>query len=206
MMEKLFKDQTDSASVQAFRYILAGAMAYAIDYSTLIMLTNIFKLHYLTSAAIAFVLGATASYILNITWVFDGRIFKNKYLEVSVFFGIVITGLFLNHYCILFFTESAKLHYLISKFISTIAVGAFNFSARKFILFRYNISHFTVFYCPPLVKIELIGYTYYRNIGGDVSIAKAIRPITYKKTPEVKRSFLFILTLDMWVIDDTMIM
>jgi len=31
------------------------------------------------------------------------------------------------------------------------------------------------------------------EIGGDVSIAKAIRPITYKKTSEVKGSLLFLL-------------
>ena len=136
MMEKFFKYQTDSISVQAFRYCLAGAMAYAIDYSTLIMLTNIFKLHYLTSAAIAFMLGAAASYILNITWVFDGRTLKNKYLEVFIFFTIVIAGLFINHYFMLFFTESVKLHYLVSKFISTIAVGMLNFSTRKYLLFR----------------------------------------------------------------------
>ena len=136
MIKKLFKYQTDSISVQAFRYFLAGAMAYAIDYSALIMFTNVFKFYYLTSAAIAFMLGAAASYILNITWVFDRRIFKNKYLEASAFFAIVIAGLFLNHYCILFFTESVKLHYLISKFISTIAVGVFNFSTRKYVLFR----------------------------------------------------------------------
>ena len=111
-------------------------MAYAIDYSALIMFTNVFKLYYLTSAAIAFMLGAATSYALNVTWVFDGRAFKNKYLEASIFLAIVITGLFLNHYCILFFTEIAKLHYLVSKLISTVAVGALNFYARKYILFR----------------------------------------------------------------------
>jgi len=135
MIEKLFKYQTNSISVQAFRYVLAGALAYAIDYSALIMLVSIFKLHYLTSAAIAFMLGAATSYVLNIAWVFDGGVSKNKYLEASIFFAVVITGLFLNHYCILFFTNSVKLHYLISKFISTIAVGGFNFSARKYLVF-----------------------------------------------------------------------
>lgn len=136
MIEKLFKYQTDSISVQAFRYVLAGTLAYAIDYSTLIMLTHIFNVYYLMSAAIAFLLGAATSYILNISWVFDGRIFKNKYLEGSIFLAIVITGLFLNHFCILFFTETVKLHYLASKFISTIVVGWLNFSTRKYILFR----------------------------------------------------------------------
>ncbi len=45
-------------------------------------------------------------------------------------------------------------------------------------------------------------YTKCRNIGGDGTIAKAIRPITYKKTPEVKRSFLFLLTKkDLLILD-----
>ena len=136
MIEKLFKYQADSISVQAFRYVLAGALACVIDYSALIMLTNILKLYYLVSAAIAFLLGAAVSYLLNVAWVFDGRIFKNRYLEASIFLSIVITGLFVNHYCILFFTESVKLHYLTSKFISTIFVGWLNFSSRKYILFR----------------------------------------------------------------------
>ena len=136
MIEKLFKYQTHSISVQVFRYVLAGSLAGAIDYSTLIMLTSVFKVYYLTSAAIAFILGTATSYILNITWVFDKRTLKDKRLEAFIFLGIGIAGLFLNHYCIMFFTESVKLHYLISKVISTIAVAGVNFSARKYILFR----------------------------------------------------------------------
>lgn len=136
MIEKLFKYQAHSIPVQALRYVLAGSIAYAIDYSALITLTNVFGIYYLMSAAIAFILGAVASYVLNITWVFDKRTLKDRRMEVSIFFAIGIIGLFLNHYCILFFTEAVNLHYLISKFFSTIAVAAVNFSARKYILFR----------------------------------------------------------------------
>lgn len=136
MIQKLFKYQADSASIQAFRYVLAGTLACAIDYSMLIMLTNVFNVHYLLSAAAAFVVGAATSYALNISWVFDARVFKNRYLEVSIFLAIVVTGILLNHVFILFFTEMVKLHYLASKFISTLAVGWLNFSARKYILFH----------------------------------------------------------------------
>lgn len=136
MIDRLFKAPSDNMSIQMFRYILAGAAACAIDYGALVTLTQAFRLYYLTSAAIAFMLGAMVSYVLNITWVFDERAFKNRGLEASLFFSIGIAGLFLNHYCILFFTESVKLYYLVSKFISTIAVSAMNFSARKYILFR----------------------------------------------------------------------
>ena len=136
MIEKLFKKPADRVSVQTFRYVLAGALAYTVDYSALVVLAGILGLYYLTSAAIAFMLGAVTSYLLNIKWVFDKRTFKDKRLEAAVFFSIVVVGIIINHYCMLFFTESAKLHYLVSKFISTIAVAAVNFSARKLILFR----------------------------------------------------------------------
>ena len=126
----------DGISVQVFRYILSGAAACAVDYSALVTLTQAFKLYYLTSAAIAFMLGSIVSYILNITWVFDRRVFADRRLEALLFFSIGIAGLFLNHYCIQFFTETVKLHYLGSKVISTIAVFAVNFIARKYILFR----------------------------------------------------------------------
>jgi putative flippase GtrA len=136
MIGKLFKTPSGDISVQMFRYILSGAAACAVDYSALVTLTQIFKFYYLTSAAIAFMLGSTVSYILNITWVFDQRVFADRRLEALLFFSIGIASLFLNHYCIQFFTETVKLHYLGSKLISTIAVFAVNFIARKFILFR----------------------------------------------------------------------
>ena len=136
MISKFFKAPSSGISIQIFRYVLSGAAACAIDYSALVTLTQVFKLYYLTSAAIAFMLGSTVSYILNITWVFDRRVFVDRRLEALLFFSIGIAGLFLNHYCIQFFTETVKLHYLGSKVISTIAVFAVNFSARKYILFR----------------------------------------------------------------------
>ena len=132
----LFKAPSSVISVQIFRYILSGAVACAVDYSTLVTFTQVFKIYYLTSASIAFILGATVSYILNIKWVFDQRTFSDRRLEALLFFSIGIAGLFLNHYCIQFFTETVKLHYLGSKVISTIAVFAVNFIARKYILFR----------------------------------------------------------------------
>ncbi len=136
MIERLFKTRSDDVSIQMFRYILSGAVACVVDYSALITLTQAFKLYYLTSAAIAFMLGSTVSYILNITWVFDKRVFADRRLEALLFFSIGIAGLFLNHYCILFFTETVRLHYLGSKVISIIVVFAVNFTARKYILFR----------------------------------------------------------------------
>jgi Predicted membrane protein len=136
MINKLFKNPSDLISVQIFRYILSGAAACAVDYGTLITLTQVFKFYYLTSAAIAFMFGSVISYVMNITWVFDKRVIVDRRLEAAIFFSIGIAGLFLNHYCIQFFTETVKMHYLGSKVISTIVVFTVNFISRKCLLFR----------------------------------------------------------------------
>ena len=136
MIRRLFKQAADTVHVQIFRYILAGTAAYMLDYAALILLTEALGLFYLTSAAIAFLLGSIASYIMNVTWVFNDRTIKNRRLEFSIFISIGVAGLFLNHYCIKFFTEIVNMHYLTSKLISSILVSAANFIARKYILFR----------------------------------------------------------------------
>lgn len=136
MINRLFRAAPDDIFVQVFRYILSGAAACVVDYSVLITLTQAFKVYYLVSAAIAFILGSTVSYLFNITWVFNQRAFSDRRLEILLFFSIGAAGLFLNHYCIQFFTEVVRMHYIGSKVISTIIVFVMNFTARKYILFR----------------------------------------------------------------------
>lgn len=136
MIDKLLKLPTDKISIQIFRYFWAGAVAYAVDCSLLAMLVEVYGVYYLTAAAIAFLVGNIVSYALAVLWVFDRRTFKNKNLEFLVFVLLGIAGVILNHYCIRFFTEFHHMHYLESKFIAMVAVSIFNFTARKYILFR----------------------------------------------------------------------
>jgi len=136
MVEKLFKQATDNIYIQVFRYVLAGALAYGLDYCSLIVFVEIVKIHYLTAALVAFLIGAVTSYILNVRWVFDSRTFNNKYYEILIFVVIGVVGLIMNQCIIWFFTENASFHYLFSKLVATMIVFVWNFFARKYILFR----------------------------------------------------------------------
>lgn len=136
MVKKFLFHRTDVVSVQVFRYILSGGAAYLVDYASLILLTELFRVYYLTSAAAAFLIGMAVSYILNVMWVFNKRSFSKKHLELFIFAVIGILSLVLNQYCIWFFTEKAGLHYLYSKIIATVFVFLTNFYARKYILFN----------------------------------------------------------------------
>ena len=135
-IDKLLRNKTDDISIQFFRSIFVGGLATIVDFGFLYFFTEFVNIYYLTSAALAFILGLTTNYILSIVWVFNRRKFTKKWLEFVIFAIIGIAGLILNELIIWFFTEYVHFHYLLSKAVSTIVVFSWNFLARKFILFR----------------------------------------------------------------------
>ena len=136
MIGQLLKNKTNNILIQLFRYTIVGGLAFIVDFGSLYALTEYLDIHYLISAAIAFVLGLTINYFLSVIWVFKKRSSKSKYLEFVVFALIGIIGLVLNEFIIWFFTEVVNKHYLFSKLISTVLVYLWNFFIRKFLLFR----------------------------------------------------------------------
>jgi len=134
-MKSFFFNKSDKTSVQLFKYFFVGGIAYTVDFGSLFILTDLVKVHYLISAAIAFTLGLITNYSLSILWVFSKRTVADRRLEFIIFSIIGLVGLGLNEVIIWFFTELIHFHYLISKVFSTVVVFFWNFFARKKILF-----------------------------------------------------------------------
>jgi len=128
-------NKSDKTSVQFVKYVFVGGIAYCVDFGSLFFLTEVVKIHYLVSAAIAFILGLLTNYAISILWVFPRRALANKRVEFLIFSVIGLVGLGLNEVIIWFFTESMHFHYLVSKIFSTFVVFIWNFFARKKILF-----------------------------------------------------------------------
>lgn len=135
-MNTLLRGKTESTFVQFFRYTLVGGTAYVVDFGTLFLVTEYLHVHYLTSAAVAFLLGLTVNYILSTWWVFSRRRTRSRAAEFLIFGLIGMVGLGLNELFIWFFTELLLFYYLLSKIFSTFFVYLWNFFARKFILFN----------------------------------------------------------------------
>ena len=136
LMQKLLKNRTNKTGVQFLRYIMAGLIVFIIDLGSLFILTEVFGIYYLISAALSFTLGLIANYFLSISWVFNTRIITKGHFEFGVFAVIGIMGLFFNEVLIWFLTEDQEINYLISKIFASILILSWNFYARKFILFR----------------------------------------------------------------------
>lgn len=135
-IDKVLKNQTDKTSIQFFRYIFVGGASFIVDFVSLYTFTDFLGIYYLTSAAMAFILGLIANYILSISWVFNNRTLDNMWSEFTVFAIIGVIGLGLNELFIWFFTDFVDIYYLISKIIAAALILSWNFFARKFVLFR----------------------------------------------------------------------
>ena len=133
---KLVREQTDKTLIQFIRYFFVGGTAFIVDIGSLYILTEFFGIYYLISATIAFILGLIANYLLSISWVFNKRTLDNKKLEFGIFTIIGIIGLVLNAVLIWFFTEYIQIYYMLSKIITAAIILVWNFSARKYVLFR----------------------------------------------------------------------
>jgi len=136
LSQKLLKDQTDKTKIQMFRYLFVGGAAFIVDFLSLFVLTDFFGIYYLISAAIAFILGLVANYLLSISWVFNKRKLNKRHIEFGVFALIGIVGLGLNEVFIWVFTQDLQIYYLMSKILAAVIILFWNFFARKFILFR----------------------------------------------------------------------
>jgi putative flippase GtrA len=134
-VSSFISNKSDKTSIQLLKYGFVGGIAYTVDFGSLIFLTEVFKIHYLISAALAFILGLLTNYVLSIFWVFSKRTLTNKQVEFLIFSIIGLIGLGINEGIIWFFTESVHFHYLISKIFSTVVIFFWNFFARKKILF-----------------------------------------------------------------------
>jgi putative flippase GtrA len=134
----LFVNKTESTIIQLFRYTFVGGLAFIVDFGTLYLLTEFLHLHYLISAAAAFILGLLTNYFLSIKWVFSSRTIDSRSVEFMLFAIIGLIGLGLNELFLWIFTDLLSIYYLLSKIITAVFVYLWNFFARKYALFNSN--------------------------------------------------------------------
>ena len=136
LINVLFVDRTDNWFIQLFRYLFVGGFAFLADYGLLVLLTEVFGLHYLVSATISFLAGLVVNYLLSTSWIFRKSTLENKWAEFLIFAVIGVVGLGLNNLLLYLLTDKLHIHYMISKLITTALVMIWNFGARKIVLFN----------------------------------------------------------------------
>lgn len=136
IFRKIFREKTDRTLFQLVRYTFVGGLAFIVDFCTLWILTEYLSLHYLVSAAIAFILGLVTNYFLSTGWVFNRHKLSDRKIEFIIFALIGLAGLGLNELFLWILTDLAGIYYLLSKILTAILVYLWNFFTRKMILFN----------------------------------------------------------------------
>jgi len=121
---------------EIFKYIVSGGLAFVVDFTVLYICTEFLDIHYLVSNLFGYFSGLTVAYILNTQWVFSYRRYQKTWLEFSIFNVIVIAGLGFSEGMMAVLVDISGIHYLYAKIVASFFVAAFNYTAKKFILFH----------------------------------------------------------------------
>lgn len=129
-------NKSSNIYIQLVRYVVAGGVAFTVDFVLLWLLTEHIGVHYLLSTVIAYSVGLGITYLLSVYWIFNERSTRNWVVELTIFALIGIIGLGLTSLSMWFLTDRLQIHYLLSKIVTTGVVFIWNFIAKKFILFK----------------------------------------------------------------------
>lgn len=118
------------------RYFIASLLALMVDTGTLSLCLRVLHLSLAWSATLGFVVGATAAYLLSIRWVFKARAFATApALEFATFVGIGVAGLGITQVVLWVGVTEMGLLAEAVKLAAAVVTFAFNYIARKTLLF-----------------------------------------------------------------------
>lgn len=120
-----------SLAKQFSAYFAVAGIGYFVDFGLLILLHEVFGVHYLVAAATGFIGGLAVLYALSSRYVFKNSKLSSKSTEVGLFALIGIVGLGILSLSMWLLTDLVGINYLVSKIIATVGVYLWNFFARR---------------------------------------------------------------------------
>ena len=120
---------------QIIRFAVAGAIGACIEMSLFFFFVDFTGLHYLAGNLIAISVALVVNYIISQKWVFEsGRYSKGK--EFGFFIGVSLVALLLNQFLMWVMVDNLSMHMKLSKILAIGMVAVYNYSAKKFLVFK----------------------------------------------------------------------
>jgi putative flippase GtrA len=131
------------------RFTTSSGSTTVLDLIVFFILTEFFKIYYLLSAAISYIISSTANYFINRKWGFKDtktRIGRG-YL---IFFVISLFGLGLTVFLLWMFVSVFHIYYLFARLLVYIIEGTISFFLHAFFSFKvFNKISIMGFFYPP---------------------------------------------------------
>lgn len=119
---------------QFLKFGVVGFIAFLIDYGVLMLLSQVFGVDALVSAAISFTVSVVFNYLASMRFVFTHREDLSKGREFAIFVVLSLIGLAINELCMwvgLKALGDGALQVTASKVFATAVVMVWNFFSRK---------------------------------------------------------------------------
>jgi len=126
-MKKLF--------FQWLRFALVGSVSITIQLSFLIILTEVFLIHYLISASIAFIVAVTFAFVYNRKWTYE-VFWGKRHVQYAAYVSINTILLFANIFLMYLLVDVYNVYYVLSQIITILSLGLINFFAHRHITFK----------------------------------------------------------------------
>ena len=124
-----------SLKYQILLFVCSGVLLAVVDMGLLFVLTEFAGFNYLISAPISFTVATILNYIVSRHLIFKPGI-HTVIVEFHLFFIFAILGLLVNEGIMWLSTSVFGIYYIISKLISSLLIGIFNFISRRLLIFR----------------------------------------------------------------------
>ncbi|GAA0638172.1 GtrA family protein [Bifidobacterium pullorum] len=128
------------------KFGVVGVIAAVIDFGVLNLLVGVFHMHNVIAGTISFLVSLVFNYLASMKFVFKHREDMARWMEILIFVGASLIGLFINAAIIWLSTYgmnrdafiSQHAEYLlrtnVGKIVATVVVAIWNFVIRKWLL------------------------------------------------------------------------
>ncbi|WP_321972040.1 GtrA family protein [Paratractidigestivibacter sp.] len=119
---------------QFLKFGVVGVIAFCIDYGVLMLLSQVFGVDPVLSAAVSFCVSVVFNYIASMKYVFQRRDDMSRQREFIIFIALSVVGLVINELIMLAGTAalgSGAIAVTLTKLVATAVVMVWNFLSRK---------------------------------------------------------------------------
>jgi putative flippase GtrA len=118
------------------KFFISGGTAAATDIILLFLFTDIFNIHYLISAGMAFIIAFFVSFFLQKFWSFRDDTTDKIYKQMSQYFAVGLTNLLINTMGMYFLVEIIKINYILAQIVMGGLIACISFILYRYIIFR----------------------------------------------------------------------
>ena len=118
------------------KYLIVGGASFIFDFLLFVFFLQLLGIYYLFSATLSFLIATSLNFYLSQNYAFKGL---KKFSSINTFgliFLVSVGGLFINMSFLYIFYELFFINVFISKVLSAGIAFIFNYSLRKFLIFK----------------------------------------------------------------------